>query len=145
MPDWLDEEAQIEWKRVAPLLEKVRVLFDPDKAMLADYCAAHSLAVKATIAYQTEGLMQEKLFAEMYKGRKKDLSQTEKLHLLIGKKHPMIKVAQEARAQAMRLGAEFGLSPASRTRVSAVPEETPESAASKSEDFLFGPPKLVVG
>lgn len=130
VPPWLDEEAVAEWNRICPVLEEGRVLADPDRAMLADYCSAHSLAVSATIAYQEEGLM-----LKLRKGSR------------VGwRVHPMIKVAQEARSQAARLGAEFGLSPASRSRVSSVPK--PKDGDEKkdgAEGFIFGPPRLVVG
>lgn len=132
MPDWIarDPIAREEWDHIVPILEQARVLADPDKAMLADYCAAHSLAVNATIRYMKEGLVpRAKRGAKM-------------AHI-----HPMIKVAQEARNQAARLGAEFGLSPASRSRVSAVPKKSDEGEEKKPKDDvpLFGPPKLVVG
>lgn len=126
-PSWLDDEARKEWDRVVPILEKARVLTEADQAILASYCSAHSLSVKATRAYQKEGLMQRPL-----KGSK------------MVRKHPMIKVAQEARAQALRLGAEFGLSPASRTRVSSMPEDPNKEKGDKAEEFLFGPPQLTV-
>lgn len=127
MPTWLDKEARAEWKRVMPQLEALRIMTDLDRAMFANYCATLSLAVRATIAYQNEGLT-----IEVGTGKS---SQTWK--------HPMIAVAQEARAQAMRLGGEFGMSPASRTRVGAPPEKP--RGSDKDENFLFDKPKLVVG
>lgn len=129
MPDWVarDEEAAVEWGRICPLLEEARVLSDADKAMLADYCSAHSLAVKATRAYLKDGLMPK----------------PKKESRLAMRAHPMIKVAQEARTQAMRLGCEFGLSPSSRSRISSVPKEKGDEVKS-DEVPLFGVPKLVV-
>lgn len=124
MPDWLVGEAAKEWKRVVPLLEEVRVLTELDQSMLAMYCAAHGLAVEATRRYLKEGLLPKA------KG-------------LMKHKHPLIKVAQEARAQALRLGAEFGLSPASRTRVASDPKPK-DGAKDDSENFLFGPKLTVV-
>lgn len=136
MPEWIarDPVAREEWEHIAPILEQARVLSEPDKAMLADYCAAHSLAVNATIRYMKEGIIpRRKRGAKM-------------MHV-----HPMIRVAQEARTQAMRLGVEFGLSPAARSRVSAVPKGKGEGEGEKQEKGakddtpLFGPPRLVVG
>lgn len=115
MPRWLDAEGRREWKRVVPQLEALGVLATVDRAMLADYCAAHSLAVRATREYQRAPLMTEGPHGHV--------------------PNPLLKVAKEARAQAARLGAEFGLSAASRTRISA-PERKPEG--DESEDFLFG-------
>jgi P27 family predicted phage terminase small subunit len=115
MPRWLDAEGRREWKRVVPQLAGLGILATVDRAMLADYCAAHSLAVRATREYQRAPLM------------------TEGPHGPVP--NPLLKVAKEARAQARLLGAEFGLSAASRSRISA-PEAKPDG--DQSEDFLFG-------
>lgn len=139
-PDWLDAEGRKEWDRVVPQLEALGVLSEIDGAMLADYCAAHALAVKATRAYQKQGL------TVTINGQRL--------------KNPNIKIAQEARAQARLLAGEFGLSPSSRSRVStAAAEEALKNAnerikgikktdpnapaapsADPTESFLFGPP-----
>lgn len=114
-PDWLDAEGRAEWDRVVPMLAD-RVLTEVDRAMLADYCAAQSLAVKATRDYQKRGVMLETPYGPQ--------------------KNPMVKVAQEARAQARLLAGEFGLSPASRSRVSAKEEPKQEDEAAA---FFFRP------
>lgn len=122
MPRWLDAEGRREWKRVVPQLAELGILATVDRAMLADYCAAHSLAVRATREYQRAPLM------------------TEGPHGPVP--NPLLKVAKEARAQARLLGAEFGLSAASRSRISTPEKKDQED---KSEDFLFGKPRLVGG
>ncbi len=119
-PKWLDAEAKREWDRVVPQLAELGVLADIDGSMLADYCAAHALAVKAAAQYQREGLMLRTPFGPQ--------------------KHPMIKVAQEARGQARLLAGEFGLSPSARSRVK-LKEKPPET--DPTEAFLFDGPKLV--
>lgn len=119
MPAWLDREARAEWDRVVPQLAALGILTSVDRAMLANYCAAHSLAVRATREYQSGDLMIDGPHGPV--------------------PNPLLKVAREARAQARLLGAEFGLSAASRTRISA-PEQPKEDT---SEDFLFGGPRLV--
>lgn len=125
-PAWLDAEARAEWERVVPQLAELGILATVDRGMLADYCAAHSLAVQATRRYQKDGLV--------VKTKQGPL------------KHPMIKVAQEARAQARLLAAEFGLSAASRTRIS-VPTSKNDPAKKKEDEaaaFIFGQrPRLV--
>jgi P27 family predicted phage terminase small subunit len=134
-PDWLDEEGRREWKRVCDIFEEAKVLSPADQSMLADYCAAHSLAVNATKAYLKTGILPK---------------QKKESHLTL-RAHPMIKVAQEARAQAMRIGIEFGLSPASRSRVSGNQgdagkggEEGRNAKDDKDDGVpLFGPPRLV--
>ena len=98
-PSWLDAEGRAEWDRVVPQLSALGILSEIDGSMLADYCAAHALAIKATKKYQRQG-PSVKVNGQV-------------------QRHPMIKVAQEARAQARLLAGEFGLSPSSRSRISA--------------------------
>lgn len=129
-PEWLDEEAAAEWDRVVPQLVACGVLCDVDRASLANYCAAVSLAAQATREYQEDGLMI-------------DGPNETKV------KHPMIAVAKEARAQARLLGAEFGLTASSRSRISepdwrpggasAAPTGAPAPADPRdtAEGFLF--------
>lgn len=129
MPEWLDAEGRKEWERVVPMLEEAKVLADVDRIALGNYCAAVSLCINATREYQRHGV---------------SLTKNKRVYV-----HPMIKVAQEARAQALRLGAEFGLTPASRTRVSGKAAKTGHEGGGKKADddekFLFdGAPKLEV-
>lgn len=105
------------------MLDRLGVLTEADRTALAAYCAAASLAVQATKQYQREGLMP--------KPKKGSLMQ---------RVHPMVKVAQEARAQALRIGAECGLTPAARSRVSAAPPKEKDDA---TDEFLFTGPQLV--
>lgn len=107
MPKWLNAEAKAEWSRIVPQLEALKVLYEVDGSLLADYCSAHSLAVNATKVYQREGLE-----VRQY-GQKQ--------------KHPMIKVAQEARAQAKQHIGEFHKRIASRMK-----EEDADSVLAKA-------------
>lgn len=121
MPAWLDEVGRAEWSFIVPKLAEAGVLSTLDASALGRYCAAHSLEVAATLAYQRDGVCVETPFGP--------------------KTHPMVKVAREARAQANLLGGKFGLSPSDRTRVS-VPEAPKKDA---DEDFLFGGLQVVPG
>lgn len=139
MPSWLNAEARAEWRRIVPQLEALGILSDVDGGMLADYCTAHALAVNATKKYQREGMV------KTINGQLQ--------------KHPAVKIAQEARAQARLLAAEFGLSPSSRSRISAPAADEGLSSANarmknakpagaapepdKTETFLFKKPQLV--
>lgn len=51
------------------------------------------------------------------------------------KVNPLIKVAQGARAQALRIGVEFGLTPAARSRISTAPAPV---KGEKAEEFIIG-------
>lgn len=126
-PDWLDERALEEWERIVPLLDEVRVLTEPDLAALANYCSTASVAINATIKYQQEGYMKSAAKGSTFGP----------------KVHPMIKVAQEARAQCLRFAIEFGLTPAARSRIVGQPKEVLEKT-DDAESFLFHPPKLEV-
>lgn len=46
-PDWLDDEAAAEWQRVVPELDAERLLAVVDRAILANYCTAWSVLVRA--------------------------------------------------------------------------------------------------
>ncbi len=109
------------------MLLQLGVLAEVDASVLANYCAAHSLAIKATKRYQREGVLLKTNGAYQ--------------------RHPMVKVAQDARAQARLLGAELGLSPASRSRISGPGDGKPkkDGEGDKAAEFLFGRPKLVKG
>ncbi len=120
MPDYLDPVARAEWHRVVPILVKAGVLTEADGTMVAAYCTAHSLYVRATDAYNEQGLMLKERGAKM-------------AHV-----NPMVKVAAAARDQAMKLAAEFGLSPSSRTRVSGAIAPAPKADdGDDSSRFLF--------
>lgn len=124
-PTWLDAEARAEWDRVTPTLHETGVLSKLDGGRLADYCAAHSLAIVATKIYQAEGTV-----VDSPQGQKP---------------HPAVTIAGAARSQAQRLASEFGLTPSGRSRVS-VPPKPGESEADIDAD-LFGPtpPLALVG
>jgi P27 family predicted phage terminase small subunit len=136
-PAWLDAEARKEWDRVVPQLVAVGVLTSLDGSMLANYCAAHSLAVRATRRYQEDGLMID--------GPREGVKV----------KHPMIQVAKEARAQARLIGDEFGLTSSSRSRIR-TPDWTPGGAGAATaaaagatpqevDDFMTGKLKVLPG
>lgn len=44
-PEWLDDEAKVEWARVVPMLQKAQVIQGVDLAILAAYCSSWSLWV----------------------------------------------------------------------------------------------------
>ena len=99
VPRGLKGEALTEWRVVAPELARLGVLAIIDGGRLADYCRAHALAIRAAAKAEKEGEV-----IDTYRGPVRS---------------PWQGVAQEARAQARLLAAEFGLTPSSRSRVSA--------------------------
>lgn len=120
VPKGLKGAALAEWRVVAPELARLGVLAIIDGGRLADYCRAHALAIRAAAKAEQEGEV-----VETYRGPVRS---------------PWQAIAQEARAQARLLAAEFGLTPSSRSRVSTA-DATPR--VDDAENDLFGgPPSL---
>ena len=107
-PKFLDKVARMEWNRVAPKLIDLRVLTELDLSHLAMYCKSFSLWIVAIAKVDKLGL------------------------LVIGAKgglvrNPAIKISRDALQDATKLGLEFGITPASRSRIKIVepePEDT---------------------
>ena len=56
-PDWLDEEAKREWRRLAKTMEAMGVLTEADRAAFATYCDAYSKWKTATEFIDQHGLI----------------------------------------------------------------------------------------
>jgi P27 family predicted phage terminase small subunit len=127
-PAWLDEYALEEWRRIVPMLDEVKVLTDPDLVALANYCSTVSVAIRATIE------VNKNLMAKHVNGA------------AIRRVNPLVKVAQNARAECLRFAIEFGLTPAARSRIAGQPPKNKDEkdSAKEAEEFFFHPPKLIV-
>jgi P27 family predicted phage terminase small subunit len=55
-PSWLDREAKAEWRRVVPDLDRLGVLAQVDRAVLATYCSSWAKFVQAEQAIQRDGI-----------------------------------------------------------------------------------------
>jgi len=121
-PSYLTKGAKVEWARVAQLLHQAKLLVDADRTALALYCTAVDRAQRAEKQIERDGMTIEN-------------PTTGALHV-----HPLLNVAKEARAQALRYGCEFGLTPASRSKIAA-PVGSKEPESDPLRDFL-GAPKL---
>lgn len=97
-PKHLDAEARKEWRRVAAMLYQSRVLTPADRAALAVYCVAYSRWVSAELTVQKYGTV--------LKSDKQGLYQS-----------PYLSVANRAIDTMLKAAAEFGLTPASRSRI----------------------------
>ena len=89
-----------EWMRVVPIMDSYGVLTTVDMAALEAYCRTYERWRRASDVLDAEGQM---AFTE--KG--------------IPCKHPMVNVADSAGALMLRYMVEFGLTPASRSKVKA--------------------------
>lgn len=121
-PAYLTKGAKAEWKRVVGLLDQAKLLVEADRTALALYCTAVDRAQQAEKEIEATGMTVVN-------------PTTGALHA-----HPLLTVAKEARAQALRYGCEFGLTPASRSKIAA-PAAAKEPEADPLASFL-GAPKL---
>lgn len=100
-PSHLDDEAKREWKRICDTLDDMGLLTKADRSALAAYCVAWSRWVEAENKVREYGLVLK--------------SERSKLPV----PSPYLNIAKQAMDQMCRLMGEFGLTPASRTRLSA--------------------------
>lgn len=104
-PDFLDEEGRRQWKRTAKLLANSRIITELDGAALAAYCQAWSRWIWA----------------------EKHLQKYGPVILSPDKKYPMhspyLSIANKSMEQVLRFLTEFGMTPSSRSRISAIDED----------------------
>jgi len=97
-PKHLSPEAKNEWKRIYPELQRMGLMACVDRAALAAYCQAYGRWVKY-----------EKIVAD-----KGELYQTQSGNIITS---PALWVANKALEQMHKFLTEFGLTPASRSRI----------------------------
>ncbi|MEU9199008.1 phage terminase small subunit P27 family [Streptomyces sp. NPDC048332] len=101
-PTWLSREAAAEWRRVVPGLQRLDLLKEEDRAMLAAYCETWSVFVTATRLVTLEGLTVQQIT------NRPDGSSTEKTV-----PNPAVAIARNAGRELRGFAAQFGLSPSS--------------------------------
>jgi P27 family predicted phage terminase small subunit len=116
-PPHIDKEAKREWRRVAKELDACGLLTVVDRAALAAYCQAWSRWVKA------EGILQKS--GEVLKHPEKGVLYP----------NPYLAVANRALKQMHEFLSEFGMTPASRTRIHVA---RPAAEADELAAFLGG-------
>jgi P27 family predicted phage terminase small subunit len=117
-------EAQIEWRRIAPELHALGLLTVIDMFPLAAYCEAYGRWARATriLAMAAAGdPINGGLLVDNGRGRQVE--------------GPLLHIAERAAADMMKYAAQFGFTPASRTRVAGPAAERPKS---KFEGLLAG-------
>ena len=107
-PAWLGTTAKKEWKRVLPLLKKNGLVTDADYMALCAYCQSVDTWVEAEKMKRAEGLVTT------------TSNGTEV-------QHPAVNIANSALNNILKFGREFGLTPSSRTGLSAETHETEEN------------------
>lgn len=111
-PEFLSAEAKAEWHRRAPELYRLGVFTGVDIAPLAAYCQAYGRWVKAEIALAEMSRVDTSMFGGMM------MRTANGNHI----QNPILGVAVRALEQMTRLAAEFGMTPASRSRIN-LPDE----------------------
>ena len=99
--------AKREWRRVAPILERLGLLTEADGTALAGYCQSYARWRECEAIIDEEGPVYE---TESVQGGR------------MVRSHPAIRAGQSHLAQVRFFCAEFGLTPSSRGRMT-VPEQ----------------------
>jgi P27 family predicted phage terminase small subunit len=106
-PDWLDTNGEEEWRRVVPDLEDAGVTSRVEATALAAYCQAVSRLRKAEAEIFKDGIT---------------IMTAQGL-----KKHPSVSIAERSMLIIRAFASEFGMTPASRSKVQARPGVEPNS------------------
>lgn len=104
MPAWLSPEAKKEWRRVAPPLVEAGALAEADRALLAAYCEAWAEFVAARQSLDRSGPLLKDADGAVYP-------------------NPYLAIKDRACERLVRLAGHFGLSPATRARIKAMPPQ----------------------
>ena len=113
-PEWLSNKAKEEWARAAPVLERLGLLTELDRAVFAGYCQNYGKWVEA------EKFLKEKGTTYAYPRKDKD-GNTISLYIA---PYPQVAIARQCMELIIKLCAEFGMTPSSRGRMSLPGEDT---------------------
>ena len=106
-PAWIDGDALAEWRRLAPLLHRLGLLTEIDEQALTSYCQTWARWKAAELQIRKHGMVLRG------KGGFPVIS-------------PYVAVANRSLAHLKQLLAEFGMTPAARTRVKTEAGPAPE-------------------
>ena len=102
-PTWLSDEAAAEWRRVVPGLQRLQLLKEEDRAVLAVYCETWATFAAATRTVQREGLTID--------AKQGTLA------------HPAVAIAGNAGRELRAFAGQFGLSPAAEVALGRLPDD----------------------
>jgi len=114
MPKWLKGAARKEWRSIVDELTRTGVLARAEHATLAGYCLAWDQVQQAQKEVERTGL------TILIEARDKDGV----FHTVSIKKNPALIVLDAALKQLRAFSSELGLSPASRSKVAALPKQS---------------------
>ena len=115
----LSRTARAEWLRAGSILLRSRVLTEADLVALAAYCVVYARWVQAEDDVRRRGVMVPA------KPRSKNLVQ-----------NPFLAIANKSLQQMLRLLAEFGCTPSTRTRIVAADASQDRAEREKAARFL---------
>jgi P27 family predicted phage terminase small subunit len=98
MPSWLKGRARAAWKELVPELDRIGLLTVVDGHALAVYCEAWATYVEASEVVRQEGIL-----VDSYRGGKA--------------KNPAAQIMRDSADLMMKVGSQYGLTPATRTRL----------------------------
>lgn len=113
MPRHLSQAARAEWKRITPLLEELGLISELDRAALALYCQAWGRVVELEDQIRTRQREAEAA------GKTAAEALTRTTPTGFERESPLVRMAAEASVACDRYLAAFGMSPATRARVTA--------------------------
>jgi P27 family predicted phage terminase small subunit len=128
-PDWMGDIAREEWKRLQSSMQLLGLLSTVDQQCFAAYCDSYERYVTARQQVATEGMTFRTTSGQV-------------------KKHPAVGIMREAMIEMRKFAIEYGLTPASRTKVAAAHVQQPQlpgmppkpdmPSAADSDDRFFG-------
>ncbi|HEY9714177.1 MAG TPA: phage terminase small subunit P27 family [Chroococcales cyanobacterium] len=120
-PNWLKKEAKNEWFQVCELLAKAGVITRVDKAVLAAYCQSYARAV------------------ELERQIKKIADYTDETPSGYKQQAALVGVLNKTWDRTIKLAAELGLTPSSRSRIHADGlSQTGASEQDQKDQAMFG-------
>jgi P27 family predicted phage terminase small subunit len=119
MPKWLKGAARKEWRSIVDELTRMGVLARVEHATLTGYCVAWDHVQKAQAEIERNGLT---IVIEA-------LDKDGVAHIVSCRKNPAVTVLDASLKQLRAFASELGLSPASRSKVAAIPKPEVSRAA----------------
>lgn len=126
-PEWLDGPALAKWAPTVQLLTDMRVLTVADLDAVACYCEAYGKVVEARAIVAVEGMIVRESRTISKDGKEITVEEGPK-------KHPAVNIEREWITVMRLIGAELGLTPSARARLT-VP---PNADADPLEKYLDG-------
>ena len=104
-PDLLSEIGIAEWYKVTTQLFNLKMLHDVDQSLILAYCNEMSLYIESELELRQNGRI------DNFKNSNGELMRSQA--------KPLVKVKNDALANALKLAVQFGLTPVARTNISA--------------------------